>query len=344
MGFTLADAAGLTPHTARYLSNANEALAQGKRVLIVGSKGSNFEERLRKDSRFEFWDSTDPSTVSRRVPAHVGAMLFLKYLPHALHNRLCAEAEKLGFKPLAPLQSTGQVRKLLSLLASGGPSTATEAAPAKRSPQATIAPGLAHDEGVEVILGPPKDEHPVSIARERRYGQSQGLYKVVAGLIDLPREIYFGEIKREAERLLPLVRDAYPKVTVDDLSAAVYNVRKKRGDPPAHKTHRPAEEPYKRLTSTEIMLESVKLAETIEAEAVPEKVHEVHEVHSEPGLADGMEMLTQACTLFLKAAPLVIERLNLLSAEVEHLKAERDDYKERLDIMTEAITRPLKGK
>jgi len=142
-----------------------------------------------------------------------------------------------------PLQSTGQVRKLLSLLASGGPSTATEAA----QPSAVRRPPLHRTRARRRRGGhpwPPEGRAPGLHRRDAPLWQSQGSTR--SSRASRPaKEIYFGEIKREAERLLHSC-GMPTKVTVDDLKRGRLQRPEEAGRPAGPQDAPAAEEPTKR--------------------------------------------------------------------------------------------------
>lgn len=88
----------------------------GNTILIVGSRTTNFSRKLRENSKLIFWDSTDPDTFNKRsLPESVSLIIFLRWIPHALQDKICDWAKAAGVALDKKVRSTGEVKRALTI-------------------------------------------------------------------------------------------------------------------------------------------------------------------------------------------------------------------------------------
>jgi len=67
-------------------------LEDGGVLLVVGARTTNIDPAWREHPRVVFWDSTDPSTARSDVPTNARAIIYTRWVSHAVTDRLIKTA------------------------------------------------------------------------------------------------------------------------------------------------------------------------------------------------------------------------------------------------------------
>lgn len=62
-------------------------------AVVVGARSTNLPDALRRSRYIDVWESTDPSTQRRQLPSNAKALIFTRFVSHALLSRLMSEAK-----------------------------------------------------------------------------------------------------------------------------------------------------------------------------------------------------------------------------------------------------------
>lgn len=90
--------------------------AHGK-ILIIGTKSSNFDQDYRGNDQLIFWNSTDPATNRKDyIPKKVEIMFVAKWVNHPLTERLERVAKRQGVQTYRRIKSLGNMRALIDQL------------------------------------------------------------------------------------------------------------------------------------------------------------------------------------------------------------------------------------
>ena len=95
------------------LASVAELLQLGGVAVIVGGRTTNFTDAMRQHPQFVFWDSTDPHTQRRDLPANARVVLVTRFVSHALEQRVRSDAKRRGIASIPGLMSSGDVREHL---------------------------------------------------------------------------------------------------------------------------------------------------------------------------------------------------------------------------------------
>jgi len=84
------------------------------KILIVGSRPSNFEDKWLKNPRLVFWHSTDKkASGKKKIPACVEIVIFTKFVSHSLSERIKAMARTAQANFFRYVQDTGEIKRIL---------------------------------------------------------------------------------------------------------------------------------------------------------------------------------------------------------------------------------------
>lgn len=94
-----------------------DAIKVGQKILIVGTKAGNLPQWLRDHPLVIEWEAHG-SEVNKAttLPEGTGVVLFLRWVAHRNHRRICAAAREAGIYAHPELLGTGEVRRTLNPL------------------------------------------------------------------------------------------------------------------------------------------------------------------------------------------------------------------------------------
>jgi hypothetical protein len=94
-----------------------DAVANQRRILIVGTKAGNLPQWVSDDARILLWPSEGPEINNApNLNGAIGVVLFFKWIGHRQHKRICDLAKGTATYVHQPLLGTGEVRRLLQPL------------------------------------------------------------------------------------------------------------------------------------------------------------------------------------------------------------------------------------
>lgn len=202
--------------------------ANGGVVVVLGGRTTNFTEKQRRDSRFVFWDSTDPKARHHQFPSNARALLVTEFNDHVWSNRARKDAKlKKAFCPPGWI-STGDIREALDYVLSQ-PKAATPAPVDTFVPirNVTVAPQPTRVETVATQPASPKEETAVhntvsvteQVATDLRSPHKGELLAFVIANADLR-----ADKPKEAKRLLALLQTKGVTTSEDSVKNAMWRV------------------------------------------------------------------------------------------------------------------------
>jgi hypothetical protein len=94
-----------------------DAVANQRRILIVGTKAGNLPQWVADDPRICLWPSEGPEIdKAANLRGDIGVVLFFKWIGHRQHRRVCDLAKGTQTFVHPALLGTGEVRRLLQPL------------------------------------------------------------------------------------------------------------------------------------------------------------------------------------------------------------------------------------
>jgi len=89
-------------------------ISEEGKILIVGSKSSNFGREWLNNPRLIFWHSTDPkSSNPSNIPKGVEYIIFTRFVDHSLQQRIQALAKGGNAVVFRFAQNTGEIKRLI---------------------------------------------------------------------------------------------------------------------------------------------------------------------------------------------------------------------------------------
>jgi hypothetical protein len=89
-------------------------ISEEGKILIVGSKPSNFKSEWLNNPRLIFWHSTDPkSSNPSNIPKGVEYIIFTRFVDHSLQQRIQALAKGGNAVVFRFAQNTGEIKRLI---------------------------------------------------------------------------------------------------------------------------------------------------------------------------------------------------------------------------------------
>lgn len=190
-------------------------LRQGGVAVVVGGRTTNFSEPMRRHPQLVFWDSTDPKSDSRDLPANAKVVFITKWISHARETPLRKMARDRGLLCPAGFLSTGDIRAVLDRFIAARAARDTPPQVVQIS-NVLVAPSLPPP--------PPPPQEPelpieeVSLKlRSPRQGEMKTFVLAHADRIASPAD--------EARRLMPVLNERGVSTSYESLAQAVRNYR-----------------------------------------------------------------------------------------------------------------------
>jgi len=187
-------------------------LNRGGKILVAGGETKDLPERITRHPQIIIWDDNQQNVLHKSVPSNVRAIIYNRWVSHAIAGQLREAAGKLGV-PVFPMLRTREIKVLLSEVVQEV-ATVAEADPIIEEPV------------IEVPLSEPTTEPQGKgfiTAEELMRPVKRGETKAI-----LDAELKPGESGTIAmtERLMPIIRSKYHiSMTPDALRQAVIKYR-----------------------------------------------------------------------------------------------------------------------
>jgi hypothetical protein len=202
-------------------------------ILIVGSKPSNFERSWLESPRLVFWHSTNARiSEQKRLPQHVEAVFFTKFVRHALCEKIQELAKKSGIRFFRFVQGTGEIKRLIS--ESGILNRPIILQPKPETASAPVLPVVPIVPVVPKVATPAIEPGKEKILMKKKKGQLTAFILENANLA-----VSSPENKKEIQRLWDLARSKGLETTPGSIEVCFYKQRKIAAQPVAIKTKKP---------------------------------------------------------------------------------------------------------
>lgn len=169
----------------------------GGTILVIGGRSTNFPPELRNRPQFVFWDSTE-SNLRADVPHNCRGILFTRFIPHAVYNRVMKTARERRLT-VFPVLNTGEIKRMLEQIA---PTETAIAAGNNGHPETAVAADTAK------LLTKDETLHKPRRGELQRFIEAHVTEKPVS-------------IAATARQLLTMAEQAGLKTTVDSLAQGI---------------------------------------------------------------------------------------------------------------------------
>lgn len=177
-------------------------MKSGGHLLVAGGGVKNLPDKIRCHPQIILWDDNEQGLEHKQVPSNTRAILYNRWLSHALAGRLRYAAGQLKI-PVFPMLKTAEIKNLLAEFVQDDP------APAGESEMIDIP-----DTTVEEVKPFLMEE---DVVQKPKQGQlKEFVAKHVKGDLTVR-----GTIRAEAVRLFPLLKEAGIKSTLDSVAQAI---------------------------------------------------------------------------------------------------------------------------
>lgn len=196
-----------------------DLLSNGGVAVVVGVRGDNVTDAMRRHPQILCWDTTDAKTHNKSLPANTRALMITRFISHAMERRLRDEAKRRGIFAMPGLITTGDVRDQLQLVVDRpSPSVVTPPAPmvVVHKPEP---PKPEPKPDPPITVAPVEKESPVKAPTLRPVKRGE-LQKFVIEHAD-PRVVAVAAID-ESNRLWRLIRSQGIDTTRDSVRQAVW--------------------------------------------------------------------------------------------------------------------------